>query len=124
MGVQSLTFASTDLGEKTANSLEALEKADKYSFGNAGVGVLIAYGSGNAMSADQIGEAFVKEIQKRGQQGRYYYYLTDGVGVAMEFYMGYATMGPWNSDEAAANMSKIVRMMQAAKNVHSGQVNL
>lgn len=113
--------APAPLGEQAASSLEALEKANKYSFDNAGIAVLIAYGKGNGVTAEQIGEAFVNEIRRRGEKARYFYYNATWDGVTVEYHIGHSALGPWNSDTAAANVSKAVARMQAAKRVHSGQ---
>ena len=112
-----------NLGEKTENTLEAVEKANTYSFDNTGIGILIGYGKGNGVTAEQIGSAFVKEIKRRGEKARYFFYDADWQGVGMTFYIGHATLGPWNSDIAASKMSEIIEMMQAAKRVHSSQLN-
>lgn len=123
-GGNSFTFAKIPLGEKATTSLEALEKADKYSIENAGVGIVIAYGTSNRATADQIGIAFTKEIFKRGEKAKYFYYQADWEGVTIEFYIGDVTLGPWPTNKAAANMSEVVKMMQAAKRVYSDQLNL
>ena len=47
-GLSTTVIAKTAaLGEKVENSLETLKKARQYSFDNAAIGILIAYGDGN-----------------------------------------------------------------------------
>ena len=52
------------LGEQTSSSLYALKKANQYSFDTAGI--VMSYGTKNEVSAEAIGEEFVREIKKRG----------------------------------------------------------
>lgn len=111
--------APQTLGEQASSSMDALKKADKYSFDTGGIGILIVSGTGNGTSADKIGDAFVNEIKKRGVQSRYYYYTTDCIGMAIEFYIGYSAMGPWNVDYAASQVSKVVARAKAAQKIHA-----
>lgn len=110
--------ATAPLGEKAPSSVEARLRANKYSFNNAGIGVMIAFGKGNKSTADAIGSAFVKEIEKRGEKARYFYYDANWDGAAIEYYIGYSALGPWDTQTAAGNISKAVARMKAAKNVH------
>ena len=115
----SVTYAQADsLGELASSSLEARLKANQYSFDEAAIGILIAYGKGNGSTADEFGKAFVDEINKRGEKARYFYYEADWKGIAIEYYIGYSAMGPWDAQTAAANVSKAVARMKAAKRVH------
>ncbi|MGR9117286.1 MAG: hypothetical protein ACU85E_16130 [Gammaproteobacteria bacterium] len=107
------------LGEQAASSLDALKKANQYSFDTGGIGVLIRYGSGNAVTADEIGSAFVNEIRRRGVEARYFYALAQWEGVTIEYHIGYSALGPWNSSEAASNVSKAVARAKAAQEVHN-----
>lgn len=111
--------AVAPLGEKAPSSVEARLRANKYSFQNAGIGVMIAFGKGNQSTADELGSAFVKEIERRGEKARYFYYEADWDGAAIEYYIGHSALGPWDTQTAAGNISKAVARMKAAKNVHS-----
>jgi len=51
--------AISPLGEQAQSSLDALKKANKYSFDTGGIGILIAYGKKNGVSAEAIGDACV-----------------------------------------------------------------
>lgn len=107
------------LGELTGASLTARQKASQYSFDNGGIGILISYGKENAVSAEEIGDAFVEEIAKRGMRSRYFFYNTDRDGMGMEFYIGYSAMGPWNVDYAASQVSKVVARAQTKQIIES-----
>ncbi len=107
------------LGEQANSSLDALKKADKYSFATGGIGILIAYGHGNGVSAEEIGDVFVKEIKRRGMTSRYFYYIADWPGMTVEYHIGYSALGPWSVDDAALQVGKAVRRAQAAQKVHN-----
>ena len=111
---------STSLGEKAASSLEALEKANKYSFDTGGIAVLIGSGTGNGVSADQIGSSFVKEINRLGEKARYFYYSAEWKGMSVEYHIGHSALGPWSVDDAAKHVKDAVKRMAAARNVHKG----
>ncbi|MES2662105.1 MAG: hypothetical protein V4629_02260 [Pseudomonadota bacterium] len=110
--------AAENLGEQAESSLDALKKANQYSFENNGVGIVMSYGTKNGVSAEEIGNAFVQEILRRGHQARYFYYQTDRDGVAIEFHMGYSALGPWNPDFAASQMGKIIERTEAMQKIH------
>ncbi len=110
---------SQPLGEQAASSLDALEKASQYSFDTGGIGILIAYGNGNGVTAEYVGDAFVNEVIKRGQKARYFYYTPDWNGMTVEYHIGYSALGPWNVDEAAKNIRRAVAQAQAAKKIHN-----
>ena len=110
--------AATTLGQRVQSSLEARKKADQYSFDTGGVGIFISYGRKNGVSAQAVGNAFVKELEQRGVKSKYFFYNTDSDGMAMEFYIGYSAMGPWNTRYAASQISKVVARAKAAQNVH------
>lgn len=109
------------LGEQAASSLDALEKANKYTFETGGIAVLIGYGTGNGkgITAEYVGDSFVKEIKRRGWHARYFYYLADWRGMSAEYHIGYSALGPWNVDDAASNISKAVARAKAAQAVHN-----
>ena len=109
------------LGERADSSLDALKKANQYSFDTGGIGILIGYGTGNGpgVTPEVIGDQFVKEIKRRGVNSRYFYYDADWRGMTVEYHIGYSSMGPWGVDEAASRVSKAVARAQAAKNVHA-----
>ena len=108
------------MGEEVATSLEAIEKASQYSFENAAIGILIAFGDGNAegVTPESIGGQFVKELQKRGVKARYFFYKADWEGMSMEYHIGHSALGPWSVNKAAKNITEAVEMLKAAKNVH------
>ena len=106
------------LGEQAKSSLDALKKASQYSFDTGGVGIVMSYGTKNGVSAAEIGDAFVKEIIRRGHKGRYFYYQTNRDGVAIEFHIGYSALGPWNPDFAASQMGKIIEKTVAMQKTH------
>ena len=102
----------------TSSSLEALEKASQYSFDTGGVSVLIAYGTGNGVTGEQVGDAFIKELHKRGIEAKYFIYVADWEGMTVEYHIGYSALGPWDVDTAASNMSKAVARAKAAQKIH------
>ena len=106
---------ANNLGEKTASSLDAIEKANKYSFDTGGVGVLFTYGKKNEMPAKDIGEAFVNELVKRGEKARYFYYETERDGSAIEFHIRHSVLGSWTPSYAASNIGKVVKRAQTAR---------
>jgi hypothetical protein len=116
VGFSGIVFAA-DLGEQVKNSLEATEKANKYSFDTGGVGVLFTYGKKNEMAAKDIGEAFVRELNKRGEKARYFYYATERDGSAIEFHIRHSVLGTWSPQYAASNIDKVVKRAQAARKV-------
>ncbi len=83
-----------------------------------GIGVLIAYGSGNGVSAEQTGEAFVREFQRRGYRARYFYYNADWQGMTVEYHIGYSVLGPWDADSAAQQVGAATKRADAAQRVH------
>ncbi|MDM3871844.1 hypothetical protein QSV34_10830 [Porticoccus sp. W117] len=99
-----------------------MKKADKYSHDTGGIGILVRYGTGNGVTADEIGSAFVKEIKKRGWKAKYFYYDADWKGVSVEYHIGHSAMGPWSPDTAASNVSKAIARAKAAQKVHNGKV--
>ena len=117
-GSQSHAFAAEpELGELAASSLEARRKADAFSFDTGGVGIVMSYGTKNGVSAEEVGSKFVNELFRRGVESRYFYFNTERDGMAMEFYIRHSAMGPWDVDEAAANISNVVRRAEAAKKI-------
>jgi len=108
------------LGEQANSSLDALEKANAYSFGinSIGIGIIMSYGTKNTVSAENIGDAFVKEINRRGIRSRYFYYNTARDGMAVSFRIGYSSLGPWNVDDAALQVSKAVARAKTAHRIH------
>lgn len=112
-----VAFADGEAGEKSITSLQAAKDANSFSFDTGGVGIVMSYGTGNGVSAEEIGDQFVAEIENRGFKARYFYYSTDTLGMAMSFIVRYSTLGPWNIDDAAQNMGNIIRRAEAAKKV-------
>lgn len=112
---------STSLGEKAASSLEALEKANKYSSDTGGIGILIGHGKGNGkgVTAPIIGDQFVSELKSRGVLSKYFYYDAEWNGMIIEYHIGYSALGPWGVDEAAKNIGQAVERAKAAQRVHS-----
>lgn len=110
------------LGERAASSLDALEKANAYSFGqrSINIGIVMSYGRKNGVSAEEIGDLFVEEFLRRGVEARYFYYDTDREGMALSYRIGYSSLGPWNVDEAGLNLSKAVARAQVANQIHFG----
>ena len=105
------------MGEEVATSREARSSASTYSFDQRGVGILMSYGTKNGVSADDVGSAFVKEINKRGYPARYFYYQTERDGMAMEFHVGYSAFGPWAPNVAASHMSEVVERVKVMRNI-------
>lgn len=106
------------LGELSSSSLEARKKANQYSHDTGGVGMVMSYGTKNSVSAEEIGDAFVKEIHKRGVRSRYFFYETDRDGMAISFRIRWSSLGPWDIDYAASQVSKVVARANAAAKVH------
>ncbi len=105
------------MGEKAASSLEALEKANKYSSDTGGVGILISYGNKNGSPVTELGDAFVNALKSKQIESRYYYYNTDRDGAAMEFYVGHSAFGPWSVQDAAKRLKEVVARSEALKNI-------
>ncbi len=112
-------FAGYALGEQAASSLDALEKANRYSFSTGGVGIVIGYGQGNGggVTASVIGDQFVHELARRGIASKYFFYDADWQGMTVEYHIGYSALGPWGVDEAAKNIGNAVNRAQAAARV-------
>lgn len=102
---------------------DALEKANAYSMKTGGIGIIMSYGTKNGVTAQEIGDAFVNEIKRRGEKSHYFFYKTKRDGMALSFRIGYSSMGPWDADTAASQVSKVVERAKAARNVHSGNIN-
>jgi hypothetical protein len=113
-------LAAPALGEQAKSSLDALEKASKYSFDTGGIGILIRYGSGNGegVTPVTIGDQFVKEFQRRGVSAKYFFYNADWRGMTVEYHIMHSAMGPWGVDEAASNVSKAAERAKAAQRIH------
>lgn len=109
------------LGEKASSSLEAIKRVDKYSHSTGGIGILIAYGTGNGkgITPQYVGDEFVKEIKRRGWHAKYFYYIADWEGMSVEYHIRHSALGPWSADEAAGNISKAVARAKAAQQVHN-----
>ncbi len=105
------------LGEQTSSSLEALEKASQYSFDTGGIGILLSYGKGNTVTADDIGNAFAQALSKQRIQSRYFFYDTTREGMAIEFHLGYSALGPWNIQTASENIKDVIARHEAMKKV-------
>lgn len=119
----SIARAVSLLGEQASSSLDALEKAHKYSFDTIGVGILMSYGRKNKVTAEEVGDAFVKALTKRDIRSRYYFYNTDREGMAIEFHIGYSALGPWSVQEAAGRMQEVVARTEAMKKIHGSKRN-
>lgn len=115
---------SQPLGEQAASALDALEKANAYTFKEGGIAVLIGSGTGNTVTADEIGNSFVKEIYRRGEKARYFYYSANWVGMSVEYHIGYSALGPWAVNEAAQNLGKAITRMEAARNIHGDTMKM
>ena len=111
-------FASEPLGQQVPAIGDALDKAYEYTFKTGGIGIVLGYGTGNGISAEEMGGIFVKEFKKQGYQAQYFYYNAKWEGIAMTFRIGYSSLGPWNPDEAAANLGEITARAKAAHKVH------
>ena len=95
-----------------------MEKANTYSFETGGIGIIISYGKKNGVSADIIGNAFVSELDRRGEKSRYFFYNTARDGMALSFRIGYSSLGPWDADSAASKVSKVAARAKAARQIH------
>ena len=118
--IQPPSNAAAVLGEKTEGSLDALKKASQYSFDNGGIGILIGYGKGNGegITPEYVGDAFVKEIVKRGERAKYFYYNANWEGMTVEYHIGHSALGPWGVDDAASRVSEAVEYIKAARTVY------
>lgn len=110
--------AGKPLGEQAESSLDAIKKASQYSFDTGGIGILIAFGTGNGVTAEQVGNAFVEEMDRRGMPSRYFYYIADWYGMTVEYHIRHSAMGPWGVDDAASRVSKAVARAEAAQRIH------
>lgn len=118
LSAQKQALATETLGERTNSSQEALISASAFSFDTRGVGIVMSYGTDNNVSAEAIGDQFVTEIRKRGFDARYFYYTNEKPGMAMAFHLRYSSLGPWNVDVAASNLSNIVKRAESARWAH------
>lgn len=117
--------AAEELGQRSATSGNAVTEAYDYSFeilekndDMPGIGVVIAYGTGNAVTPQDVGRAFVAELKRRGYKARYFYYEADWPGMTIEYRIGYSVLGPWDADTAAGKMSTATEHADAARRVH------
>jgi hypothetical protein len=111
-----------DLGEKTANPLDALEKAKSYSVedkqsGLIKIGIIISFGKQNAVSADDVGTAFVTELANRGHEARYFYYETNRNGGALSFHIADVVLGAWDANNAASRINEVTTIAEGANKV-------
>lgn len=115
-----VSVAEPILGEQARSSLDALEKASKYSFNTGGIGILIRYGKDNGKDVTpvSIGDQFVKEFARRGMKSRYFFYTAEWRGMTVEYHIRHSALGPWGVDEAASNVSAAVARNKAAQNIH------
>ncbi|GAB4182426.1 MAG: hypothetical protein Tsb002_03720 [Wenzhouxiangellaceae bacterium] len=114
-----------NLGEKANSSTEVVTKAYTYSFETLeknddmpGIGIIIGYGTGNAVTAEYVGDAFVSELNRRGYKARYFYYDAEWEGMTVEYRIGYSVLGPWDADSAAGQVSTATEHADAARRVH------
>ena len=111
--------AETASGERVDSLGQAVEKANTYSFDTGGIGIIMSYGTKNGVTAEDIGDAFVNEFKRRGENARYFFYHTQRDGMALSFRIGYSALGPWDADTAASHASEIVERAKAARRVHN-----
>lgn len=128
--VFSIDGAAQDLGERVAFSGDVITKAFEYSLADLeryddrpGISVVIAYGHGNAVTAEQTGEAFVNEFSRRGYRARYFYYDADWEGMTVEYRIGYSVLGPWDADSAASQLGHATEYADGAQRVHKSAKN-
>ncbi|MCC6598859.1 MAG: hypothetical protein IT559_08720 [Alphaproteobacteria bacterium] len=85
-----------------------LKDASKYSSETGGIGIVIHYGPGNEVSADTIGQNFVRGIQKRGENAEYFVTHTAAPGASLTFTTGQSFSNRYNVEEAVKNIDNIV----------------
>jgi len=71
------------------------------------------------VTASVIGDQFVKELERRGIQSKFFFYNAEWEGMTIEYHIGYSALGPWSVDEAAEYIGKAVDRVQAARKVHN-----
>ena len=108
------------LGEQVPSIGDALDKAYAYTFETGGIAMVMSYGTKNGSTAEEIGDAFVNELEKRGYTSRYFYYISEGDGVGMTFRIGYSSLGPWGANTAASKIVEVTNIADAAYKIHGG----
>lgn len=118
LAVFSLPVLAGALGEQVASLGDAVEKANAYSFETGGIGIIISYGTGNKGTPERLGDAFVKEIEKRGQDAKYFFHSVAWLGATISYRIGYSSLGPWGVRDAATHVGDAVKRAKAAHKVH------
>lgn len=88
----------------------AMRQASNYSSSTGGIGIVVYYGSGNGISADDLGQRFVDGIQRRGAQARYFVVPSNAEGASLAFHIDDTARGPMNVTEAVSRIDEIVAL--------------
>lgn len=106
------------------STVDAIKAAGEYTRNEHGVGIVIFYGhdEGNKTSPDELGQRFVKELEKRGTKAQYFVSASKNPGAALAFHIRDIAQGPWDVRYAASQVSEIARLSKAANNLLAGTV--
>ena len=95
----------------TTNHSDALLQSRDYDRANDAIGIIISFGP-DAPSPESIGEKFVSEIKKRGEDSRYFIVQRNERGMSISFDFPYIGTEPMSVPDAAKSLSEIVRKKQ------------
>ncbi len=88
-----------------------------YAQENNAIGIMIHYGAfEGAPSAEAIGEKFVEELAKRGEQAKYFIVQADKPGISMMFNFPFTGTDPMSVPDAARKLDDIVVQKQRIEN--------
>lgn len=98
------------------NVMEASHAAAEYALDHDAIGIVISYGEyEGAPPPEAFGERFQEEISKLGEQSAYFIADSDDPGYSMAFHFGRTGEGPMEPNEAAKNLSMIVKTKRAER---------
>ena len=87
---------------------DAMKLATEYSSKTDGIGLVVFYGTGNEVSADEIGSKFVAGLKKRGAEARYFVANIPKAGASVAFHLGEVTRGPMSIPDAIKAVDEAV----------------
>ncbi|MCC6598858.1 MAG: hypothetical protein IT559_08715 [Alphaproteobacteria bacterium] len=105
---QQVAYASS-AGSHYDSVADLAKDASNYSLRTGGIGVIVHYGPGNAISADQIGQGFVTGLKKRGEDAEYFVLSTPHApGASLSFAVGDDYTPRFSVEDAVKNIDNIV----------------
>lgn len=105
--------------------LDIAEQSIQYSQESGGVGIIMSYGAWEgAPSSDFIGERLVSMFEERGSEAKYFVIPNDDQGLAVSYTTYDVGIGPFNPQDALANIDKAIEMNRTARELQVSALSL